>query len=104
MLSGLCLITSQGPSTFSWVNSMCTQKAEGDGVLGRERFVLHPNRQAATSAATSAELDTLMKGPDEAYEAGDVVTHYRLERQLFFQFMMKLSFSLQALKNESSIT
>ncbi len=43
-----------------------------------------------------------MQGLDEAYETGDAVAHYRLERQLFFQFMTKLNFSLQALKNESS--
>ena len=47
------------------------------------------------------ELDTLVRGLDEAYETGDAVAHYRLERQLFFQFMMKLSFSLQALENKS---
>ena len=50
------------------------------------------------------KLDTLVRGLEEAYETGDAVAHYRLERQLFFQFMMKLSFSLQALKNESSAT
>ena len=49
-------------------------------------------------------LDTLTQGLDEAYEAGDGVTHYRLERQLFFQFMMKLGLSLQVLENKSSIT
>ena len=47
------------------------------------------------------ELATLMKGLEEAYEAGDAVAHYRLERHLFFQFMTKLHFSLQTLENKS---
>lgn len=46
------------------------------------------------------ELDTLTTGLDEAYEAGDAVAHYRLDRELFFQFMMKLSFAAQAVQNE----
>lgn len=42
------------------------------------------------------ELADWMQELIAAYEAGDAVKHYRLDRQLFFEFMMKLNFALQA--------
>ena len=42
------------------------------------------------------ELTELMREITAAYEAGDAVTHYRVDQQLFFQFMMQLNFTLQA--------
>lgn len=42
------------------------------------------------------DLKSLMKKLDAAYEAGDAAGHYRLDRELFFQFMMNLNFTLQA--------
>ena len=41
------------------------------------------------------ELAELTRQFAAAYEAGDAVEHYRLDRHLMFQFMMKLSFTLQ---------
>lgn len=42
------------------------------------------------------ELAELMQEITTAYEAGDAAEHYRLDRQLFFEFMMNLNFTLQA--------
>lgn len=42
------------------------------------------------------ELDHLMKELEASYAAGDALKHYELDKQLFFQFMMKLNFTAQS--------
>lgn len=47
------------------------------------------------SVSLRAEFGDLCAKLDAAYDAGDAAEHYRLDRYLFFNFWLELSFALQ---------